>query len=112
MANRGKDIADAARGEDVRLQLRGREVGAVLKVAEGAPGRHRIGERDPDAPVHIAAWVEVAPVDLKAALHLVVIDAHDLDPEVAGEAACDAPAEALRGDGRIRQGGANLLNGG
>jgi acetyl-CoA acetyltransferase len=47
--------------------------------------------------------VEVAVVDLEAALDLVVLDAHDLDPEVSGEAAGDALPEALRGDGGVRQ---------
>jgi hypothetical protein len=47
--------------------------------------------------------VEVALVNLEAALDLVVLDAYDLYPEVAGEAARDAPAEALRGDLRVRQ---------
>jgi hypothetical protein len=47
--------------------------------------------------------VEVALVHLEAALDLVVLDAHDLDPEVAREAARDAPAEALRGDLGVRQ---------
>jgi hypothetical protein len=45
----------------------------------------------------------MATIHLEAALHLVVLDAHDLDPEVSGEAALDAPAEALRGDVGVRQ---------
>jgi hypothetical protein len=53
--------------------------------------------------VHVAAWVEVALVDLEATPDLVVLDAHDLDAEVAGEAARYAPAERLRRDGRVRQ---------
>jgi hypothetical protein len=47
--------------------------------------------------------VEVPPIDVEAALDLVVLDANDLDSEVAGEAARDAPAEELRGDGGVRQ---------
>ena len=43
--------------EHVRLQLGGREVAALGQVAEGAPGGHRVGERDPDAAVHVAARV-------------------------------------------------------
>ena len=69
----------------------------------GPPGRDRVGEGHPDAAVHVAAGVEVAVVDLEAALDLVVLDAHDLDAEVAGEAARDAPAEALRGYVGVRQ---------
>src|SRR5215207_3190768 len=103
VADGGEDVARPAGREHVRLQLGGREVGAVLQMAEGAPGRNRIGEGHPDAAVHVAAWVEVAVVDLEAALDLVVLDAHDLDPEVSGEAARDALPEALRGDGRVRQ---------
>jgi hypothetical protein len=53
--------------------------------------------------VDVAARVQVAPIDLEPALHLVVLDPHDLDSEVAGEAACDALAEALGGDRRVRQ---------
>jgi hypothetical protein len=47
--------------------------------------------------------MEVALVDLEAALDLVVLDAQDLDAEVAGEAARNASAERLRRDGRVRQ---------
>jgi hypothetical protein len=53
--------------------------------------------------VHVAAGVEVAAVDLEAALDLVVLDPDDLYAEVAGEAALDALAEELRRDGRVRQ---------
>jgi hypothetical protein len=53
--------------------------------------------------VHVAAGVEVARVDLQAALDLVVLDPDDLDPEVGGEAALDARAEALGCDLRIGQ---------
>ena len=63
---------------------------ALRQVAIGAPGRHAVGERHPDAAVHVAARVEVAPIDGEPALHLVVLDPDDLDPEVAGEAAVDA----------------------
>jgi hypothetical protein len=47
--------------------------------------------------------MEVALVDFEAAPHLVVLNAHDLDAEIAGEAARDAPAELLGRDGRVRQ---------
>jgi hypothetical protein len=53
--------------------------------------------------VDVAARMQVALVDLQPALHLVVLDAHDLDPQVSREAALDAPAEALRGDLGVRQ---------
>jgi len=53
--------------------------------------------------VHVAAGVEVALVDLQAALDLVVLDPDDLDAEVAGEAALDARAEAIGGDLRVGQ---------
>jgi hypothetical protein len=47
--------------------------------------------------------VEVAPVDLEAALDLVVLDPDHLDAEVAREAALDGLAEELRPDRRVRQ---------
>jgi hypothetical protein len=47
--------------------------------------------------------VEVAAVHLEAALDLVVLDADDLDAEVAREAPGDAVAEALGGDVEVRQ---------
>jgi len=72
-------------------------------VAEGAPGRDGVGERDPDAAVHVAAGMEVALVDQEPALHLVVLDPDHLDAEVAREAALDARAEALGCDLRIGQ---------
>ena len=74
-----------------------------LEMPEGSPGGHGVRERHPDSAVHIAAGVKVAPVDLEAALHLVVLDPDDFDPEIAGEAAFDALAEALGVDGRVRQ---------
>jgi len=103
MADRGQDVTDPSCREDVGLQLGGREVVAVMEVAERAPGRDGVGEGDPDSAVHVAAGVEMAVVDLEPALNLVVLDADDLDPQVSGEAACDALAEPLRGDGRVRQ---------
>jgi hypothetical protein len=53
--------------------------------------------------VDVAAGVQVAAVDLEAALDLVVLDAHDLDAEVAGEAPGDAVPKALGRDVRVRQ---------
>jgi hypothetical protein len=72
-------------------------------VPKGAPGRHGVGERHPDAAVHVAAGVEVAAVDLEPALHLVVVDPDHLDAEVPGKAARDTRAEQLRRDRRVRQ---------
>jgi hypothetical protein len=51
----------------------------------------------------VAAGVEVAAVDIKAALDLLVLDPDNLDAEVAGEAPRDAVPEALGGDVRVRQ---------
>jgi hypothetical protein len=102
-AQRGQHVAHATGGEDVRLQLRRREVGALLEVPKRAPGRHGVGERHPDAAVDIAAGVEVAVVHREPALHLVVLDAHHLDAEVAGEAPGDAVPKALGRDVRVRQ---------
>jgi hypothetical protein len=53
--------------------------------------------------VHVTTGVEVALVDLEPALRLTVLDAYDLDPEVAREAARDPLAEDLRGDRRVAQ---------
>jgi hypothetical protein len=102
-AQRGQHVAHATGGEDVRLQLRRREVGALLEVPKRAPGRHGVGERHPDAAVDIAAGVEVAAVHLEPALHLIVVDPDHLDAELPGKAARDAHAEQLRRDRRVRQ---------
>jgi hypothetical protein len=53
--------------------------------------------------VDVAARVQVALVDLEPTLNLVVFDPDNLDAEIAREAARDAFAEALRGDGGVRQ---------
>jgi len=53
--------------------------------------------------VHIAPGVEVALVDPQASLDLAVVDADDLDAEVAGEAAGEPLLEQLRRDRRVRQ---------
>src|SRR5436190_442200 len=55
-----EDVAVAAGGEDVDLQLDGGEVEARLEVAHRAPRRDRVGECGPRAAVDIAAGMEVA----------------------------------------------------
>jgi hypothetical protein len=47
--------------------------------------------------------VEVAAVDLEPALDLTVLDPHDLDAEIAREAAVDGLAKELRLDRLVRQ---------
>ena len=76
---------------------------AVVEVPEGAPGGDAVGERHPDATVHVAAGVEVAPIDREPALHLVVLDPDHLDPEVAGKLPAMRSRKQLRGDRRVGQ---------
>jgi hypothetical protein len=53
--------------------------------------------------VDVAPGVEMALVDLQAALDLAVVDPDDLDPEVAGKRPGDPLAEDVGGDGRVAQ---------
>jgi hypothetical protein len=98
-----EDVAGAPGREHVGLQLRGGEVVALGEVAVGAPGGDAVGEGHPDAPVDVAAGMEVARVYRHTALDLVVLDAEHLDAELAGKAPGEPLLEELRRDLRPGQ---------
>ena len=87
LADADQDVARAAGGEDVRLQLDRREARVRLERVHRAPGGDGVGERGPGAAVHVAAGVQVPRVHRHAPDGALARDLDQLDPQVAGEGA-------------------------